>query len=266
VDAFTSPARPVIAIDPTYELTGAVAQALGRPTVKVGLTAAYGADVKGLVEEAKKAGGGLIYICNPNNPTSSLTPPEDMAWLIANLPADTILLLDEAYLHFHPHPDRITALGAVKQGKNVVITRTFSKIYGMAGMRVGFAMARPELIAKMEPFRDNVISIVSARAALAALRERGSMIPQRRLKLLETRTALCDWLKRKGIAYIDPVANFMMIEVKKDPSEVRRLLYERGVAIGRTFPPLNNMIRVSIGLGPEMEKFRSVFERVLQMS
>ena len=127
-------------------------------------------DVRRLAAEADKAGGGLIYIVNPNNPTSTITTSDDMAWLVANLPKNTYVLVDEAYLHYATSPEVSSAFRYVKEGKNVIVTRTFSKIYGMAGLRVGYVAAPPELIAKMEPYRNNVISIVSVRAVLGRAR------------------------------------------------------------------------------------------------
>ncbi len=172
VEAFTSPARPLITITPTYEAPPEVTRASGKQVILTPLTPTYTADVRKLVAEADKAGGGLIYLCNPNNPTSTVTPKADIAWMLSNLPRNTIALFDEAYIHFAETPEMESALTYVRQGKDVVVTRTFSKIYGMAGLRAGYAAAKPELIAKMAPFRNNVISIVTARAVLAAIADK----------------------------------------------------------------------------------------------
>ncbi|MGH9722204.1 MAG: aminotransferase class I/II-fold pyridoxal phosphate-dependent enzyme [Bryobacteraceae bacterium] len=262
VDAFTSPTRPLIAIIPTYEGPLDLTRALGRTTVKVPLASRYSADVRKLAEEAGKADGGLIYMCNPNNPTSTITPKSDMAWLVANLPPNTQLLVDEAYHSFSESPEFESALGYVRQGKDVIVTRTFSKIYGMAGLRAGYACARPELISKMQPFRNNVISYVAARAVIAALADTPNFLPQRRAKVLKTRTELCGWLRQKGIKYIEPHANFLMIDIGRDVRPVQVDLARNGVAVGRPFPPLDTMMRVSIGSGQEMSKFRDAFWKV----
>lgn len=262
VEAFTSPTQPMISIAPTYEGPPEVARALGRRVVTVPVTSGYYADVHKLVAEAEKAGGGLIYLCNPNNPTSAVTPKADMAWMVSNLPPNTILLIDEAYIHFADTPDAESALGYVRQGKNVVVTRTFSKIYGMAGLRAGFACARPDLIARMAPFRNNVISIVTAQGVLAALGESKTLLPERKAKLVRTRVELCGWLKQKGLKYIDPQANFMMIDVGRDVRQMGSAMAQRGVAVGRPFPPLDHMLRVTIGTDQEMAKFREVFWNV----
>src|SRR6266849_6959382 len=260
IDAFTSPTRPLITVAPTYEgPIDVAARGLGREVVQVRLEPPYVPDVRKLVEHAGKAGGGLIYLCDPSNPTSSITPKKDLAWLIENLPANTTVLIDEAYAHFADTPDFESAMGYVRQGKNVIVTRTFSKIYGMAGLRAGFACAAPELISQMAPFRNNVISIVTVRAVLAALAESKTLIPERRTKLIRIRRDMCAWLRDRGVPYIEPQANFMMIDVGRDAREFISAMPPKGVAVGRPFPPMNNFLRVSMGTDRDMSKFRDVF-------
>jgi histidinol-phosphate/aromatic aminotransferase/cobyric acid decarboxylase-like protein len=237
---------------------------LGRQVIQVPLEPPYAADVKKLAEQADKAGGGLIYLCNPNNPTSSVTPKKDIAWLIGNLPANTTVLIDEAYAHYAETPEFESALGYVRQGEPVVVTRTFSKIYGMAGLRAGFASASPELIARMAPFRNNVISIVTVRAVLAALEESKAFIPERRAKFIRIRGELCAWLRERGLSYIEPQANFVMINVGRDAREFISEMPSKGVAVGRPFPPMTNYLRVSLGTDRDMAKFRDVFWSIYQ--
>lgn len=263
VQTYTSPTRPVISSEPTFEVPFTVARSLGHPAVSLPLTSTYAADVKRMAEVAAKAKGGLIYLCNPNNPTSSITPKGDIAWLVANLPPDTILLLDEAYIHFSRAPELESGLAHVRQDKNVIVMRTFSKIYGMAGLRVGFACASPGLIQPMSRFRNNVISIVSARAAVASLDQAATLVPERRAKLTATRNTLCQWLKEKKLTYIEPHANFMMIDVGQEVRPVISRLQARGIAVGRPFPPLSQMLRVTIGTEAEMAEFRRVFAEVV---
>ncbi|MEK7406391.1 MAG: aminotransferase class I/II-fold pyridoxal phosphate-dependent enzyme [Acidobacteriota bacterium] len=262
VDAFTSPTRPLITPVPTFEAPIDITAALGRKVIRVPLTKDYAADVRRLAEEATRAGGGVIYLCNPNNPTANLTPKAEVAWLAQNLPRDTVLLVDEAYLHFVEGYEEISALPYVRQGKEVVVTRTFSKIYGMAGLRVGFGCARPDLIQRMRPFRAGVISYVSARAVLAALEEGPRPIAERRARLARVRGGLCEWLRQKKLGYIEPQANFMMIDVGRDVRELGQALWEKGIAVGRPFPPLDHMLRVTIGAEQDMAKFRAAFEQV----
>ena len=260
VDAFTSPARPLITVAPTYEgPVDLASRGLGRQVIRVPLEPPYMPDVKKLAAQAGEAGGGVIYLCNPNNPTSSVAPKKDLAWMIDNLPPNTLVLIDEAYAHFADTPEFESALIYVRQGKNVVVTRTFSKIYGMAGLRAGFAAASPELIMKMAPFRNNVISIVTARAVLAALDESKTLIPERRASYIRIRRELCEWLRDRGLSYIEPQANFVMIDVGRDAREFISAMPMKGVAVGRPFPPMTNFLRVSIGTDRDMARFREVF-------
>src|SRR5579862_1334754 len=231
VEAFTSPTLPLIYPMPTYEAAPELTKYKGHATIETPLNSKMAPDVKRLAAEAEKAGGGLIYIVNPNNPTSTITTSDDMAWLVANLPKNTIVLVDEAYLHYATSPEASSSFCFVKEGKNVIVARTFSKIYGMAGLRVGYIAGRPELIAKMEPYRNNVISIVSVRAVLAALDLGPKMLEERKAKIVHTRNELCSWLTQKNFKFIPPQANFIMIETGRDAKELQAAMLAKGVAI-----------------------------------
>ncbi len=262
VQAFTAPDRPLIAMEPSFELPGEVARTLGHPVIPVPLTTGYFADVRRMAAEAAKARGGLLYVCNPNNPTGAVTPRRDIDWLAANLPANTVLIVDEAYIHFADTPEMASALEHVRVRRNVIVARTFSKIYGMAGLRVGFTCAPPEITARLARRKNNVISIVSARAALAALGDRDRILAERRTGLLRTRAALYKWLEERGLRYIPSHANFLMIDIGRPPGEFGMKMMRLGVAPGRPFPPLDTFLRVSIGTDADMEKFREVFWKV----
>jgi len=205
---------------------------------------------------------GLIYLCNPNNPTSSLTPSGDIDWLVSNLPPNTVLLVDEAYIHFAEPAKIESSIKYVRENKNVVVTRTFSKIYGMAGIRAGFGCARPELIHAITPFRTNVIPVLGLRAASAALAERSLLVPARRADMARRSTDLCEWLRQKRLAYIEPHANFVMIDIGRDVRSFGDAMFRQGVAVGRPFPAVEHMLRVTLGTDSEMAKFRDVFWRV----
>ena len=263
IEAFTSPTRPLITVMPTYEAPVELAKASGRTVITLPLKDDYQPDVKKLAAEAEKAGGGLIYICNPNNPTANVAPKADVAWLVANLPANTIVLFDEAYIHFAETPEMESGLSYVRQGKDVVVTRTFSKIYGMAGLRAGYAAAKPELIRQMAPFRNNVISWVAVQAVLAAIADK-NLVAQRKSAYTKTRGELCAWMTKKGLKFIEPQTNFVMIDVGRDVRGFGKEMAQAGVAVGRPFPPFDQMLRVTIGTDQEMAKFREVFWTVYQ--
>lgn len=262
VYAFTAPERPLIFPEPTFELPAGIARALGHPVIAVPLTKRHTPDVERLVAEAEKAGGGLIYLCNPNNPTSTITLKSELAWMVEKLPPRTILLVDEAYIHFSEDPELESAIGYACQGREVIVARTFSKIYGLAGLRVGFGCARPDLIARMAALRSNVVSWVSARAVMASLAQLPDLLVDRRRRVAALRSRLCGWLAERGFSFLKPHANFVMIDLGRDVREVIPELLRRGVAPGRPFPPLRTFLRVSVGTPDEMEKFRRVFSEV----
>lgn len=260
--AFASASRPLITATPTYEIPIEFAKKLGKSVIQVRLTKDWEFPVKKLAEEAAKAGGGLIYLCNPNNPTSSRTSKQDLNWLVCNLPLNTILLVDEAYIHFADPGEIESAMKYVKDSRNVIVTRTFSKIYGMAGARAGFGCAKADLIREMNQFRNNVIPILGLRAAMAALGERAALIPSRRASVSRIRSEMCEWLRQKNIQYVQPYANFIMIDIGRDVRSFGTEMFGRGVAVGRPFPPFYHMLRVTLGTDQEMVRFREVFWEV----
>jgi histidinol-phosphate aminotransferase len=257
--AFTSATRPLITGVPTYDVPIAMARSLGRPVIEVPLLPDYGFPVHLLAEKAATAGGGMIYLCNPNNPTGTLSPNGDIHWLATNLPANTTLVVDEAYLDFADPAAAASAIRYVRESRDVVVTRTFSKIYGMAGMRVGFGCAKEELVRAMKPFRDNVVPILGLRAAMAALGEKATLIPLRRAAMSRSRTELCQWLHSNKIGFTESHANFVMIHLERDATAYRADLLRHNVAVGRPFPPLNRMLRVTLGTDEEMWRFREAF-------
>lgn len=261
VTAFTSPAMPVITCVPVFELAIETAQAMGHAVVTVPLKPSYAFDVERLAAESKKVGGGFLYLCNPNNPTSTITPAAEIDWLAANMHENAVLAVDEAYIHFDPKLE--SAMKHVRSGERVIMFRTFSKIYGMAGLRVGFACARQDLLRKMLPFRSNSISVIGVYAASAALSDPG-LLAERRARLNGTRDRLCAWLGQRGFHYLEPHANFLMLDVKRDVRHVIEGMAKQGVAVGRPFPPLNQMLRVTVGSEADMAKFRTAFERVMR--
>jgi histidinol-phosphate aminotransferase len=260
--AFASAQKPMITASPSYDIVVKLARKLGRQVVEVPLTQQWAYPVKALADEADKAGGGLIYVCNPNNPTSSLTSTADIDWLATNLPPDTVLLVDEAYLEFVDPGVLESAIRHVRADRSVVVSRTFSKIYGMAGARAGFGCTRPDLIVAMNDFMDNVIPLVGLRGASAALAEKATLVPRRRQANARVRGELCSWLRSNGIPYVEPHGNFVFIDTGRDVKAFGAEMRARGVAVGRQFPPLNTMLRVTVGTDEDMARFREVFMEV----
>jgi histidinol-phosphate aminotransferase len=238
-------------------------EAAGRRVVKVPLTKQWSADVERMAHEARQAGGGVIHLGNPNNPTSSVTPRNEMRWLAEHLPPSTVLLVDEAYIQFANPAEVESAATYVRKGRSVIATRTFSKLYGMAGVRVGFGCGPAELLKQMQPFRNNVISILGARAAMASAQLGEDFVRARRAARNRGRTELCGWLDRKGFRYVPPQANFVLIDIRRSVQEMIPRMLAEGVAVGRRFDSFDTWMRVAIGADTEMERFRTAFQKVV---
>jgi histidinol-phosphate aminotransferase len=263
LDAFTSASKPLITAWPTWEMARDVVEAAGRRVIKVPLSKQWSADVERMAHEAKQAGGGVIHLGNPNNPTSSVTPKSESRWLAEHLPPSTVLLVDEAYIQFANPAEVETAVAYVREGRSVIATRTFSKLYGMAGVRVGYGCGPAELLKQMQPFRNNVISILGARAAMAAAQLGEEFVRARRAARNRIRAELCGWLERKGFRFIPPQANFVLIDIQRSMQEIIPRMLAEGVAVGRRFDSLDTWMRVAIGAEMEMEKFRMAFQKVV---
>ena len=164
---FCSPSASFVTADPSYEAGMHAADGAGARVVKVPLTKTYAHDVRAMVAAAPDA--GVLYICSPNNPTGTLTSHADVEWLLANKPKKSVVLVDEAYIHFCDAPSTIDL---AKAGKDIVVLRTFSKLYGMAGLRCGFAIARPDVIEKLESYGGgNPMPVAGVVAASASLQD-----------------------------------------------------------------------------------------------
>lgn len=253
--AFCGPDRPFVTADPGYEAGERAAAFLNAPVHAVPLTKDHRHDVRAMMQAA--AGRpGVFYICNPNNPTGTLTPRQDIEWLLENKPAGSILLIDEAYIHF---AGVASCTGLAAQGKDVIVLRTFSKLYGMAGLRAGAAIARPDLLGKIRPYGAGYLpttGIVGARVSLGV----SGLVEERRKYVREIREAQFSWLEKRNIPYIPSVSNKFMMDVGRPGREVASLLAGRGVFVGRSWPSMPNHIRVSIGTAEEMKKFQAAYE------
>ncbi len=259
VVAFTSPKRSYVTGDPGYEAGMFSAKAAEARVVKVPLTKTYAHDVKAMIAAAPDA--GLFYICNPNNPTGTLTPRSDIEYLVENKPKGSIVMVDEAYIHFCDAP---SALDFVKAGKDVVVLRTFSKTYGMAGLRCGFAIAHPDLLEKMMNRGGwNMMPVTAVAAASASLKDPG-LIPERKRINASIRQETFQWLDRNGYSYTPSESNCFLLDTKRPGKEVIDAMAQQNVFIGRIWPVMPNCVRVTVGTHEEMEKFQAAYQKVMR--
>jgi histidinol-phosphate aminotransferase len=259
VCAFTGPDKALVTADPTYEAAWHAATVSGAPVHKIELEkVTFKHDVKALVAAAPTA--GLIYICNPNNPTGTLTPREDILWALENKPKGSILLVDEAYIHLSEAPN---VLDQVAAGKDLIVLRTFSKVYGMAGIRCGFAIGRPDLLAKLQPYLQNAMPITSSAAAHASLLD-AALVPTRRKWIADSRTETLAFLEKTGYPAVPgSESNCFMIDCRRPGKEVIDAMAAKNVFIGRVWPVWPNHVRVTVGSPEDMKKFMVAFKEVM---
>jgi histidinol-phosphate aminotransferase len=258
--AFTSPQKSYVTADPTFELGMNMANRAQARLVKVPLTKTYAHDVRAMLSQAPDA--GLFYICNPNNPTGTLTSHADIEYLVANKPKDSIVIVDEAYIHFTEKAE--TALDLVKADRDVVVLRTFSKVFGMAGIRCGVTIARPDLVNKiLERGGWNFMPVTSVVAASASLKD-AQLVPERRSINATVRQQTFDWLDRNGYTYIPSESNCFMVDVKRPGRQMQEAMAKENVFIGRTWPVMPNWVRITVGTEDEMEKFQAAFQKAMK--
>ena len=255
--AFTSPSRGYVTADPSYEAGMRAATASRAKISKVPLKADYSHDLKRMV--AADPNAGLIYICNPNNPTGTITTKEDIAWALDNKPKGAILLVDEAYIHLS---DAAPVLDLFAADKDLIVLRTFSKIYGMAGIRCGLALGHPDLLAKLQPFGQNAMPITGSAAANVSLLD-ADLVPTRKKIIADTRNDTFAFLQANNYKFIASQSNCFMIDTGRSGQSVIAAMRAKNVFIGRTWPIWPNSVRVSVGTPEEMAKFKTAFKEVM---
>jgi histidinol-phosphate aminotransferase len=258
VIALTSPSRSFVTGDPGYEAGEVAARFIGAKVHRVPLLKkSYAHDVRAMA--AADPNAGLFYICNPNNPTGTLTSDKDIDWLVDNLPKGAVLLLDEAYTHFAGCKTRSDL---VASGKSVIILRTFSKLYGLAGLRAGAAFAQPEILNRLGRYSQGIMATPGIAAAIASLQQ-SDLVPTRRKIIADTRAETFKFLDKHGFSYTPSVSNHFLVEVKQPGERIAAAMRKDRIFIGRTWPSWPTHVRISIGTPEEMEKFQASFLKVM---
>ncbi|MBC8166673.1 MAG: pyridoxal phosphate-dependent aminotransferase [Bryobacteraceae bacterium] len=256
--AFTSPSKSFVMGDPGYEAGQRAAQFIGAKTIRVPLKKDFSHDVKAMASADPNA--GLIYICNPNNPTGTITSRSDIEWLYANKPKGSILLIDEAYIHLSKNAAACCDMAAAD--KDVMILRTFSKLYGMAGLRAGAAIARPDLLEKISSYGAGALPVTGMVGANASLKIK-TLVPERRKIIGDIREDVFSWMTAKNFSFVPSESNKFMVDVKRPGGEVVKAMQADKVYIGRVWPVWPTHVRVSIGTKEEMAKFKTSFAKVM---
>jgi len=255
--AYIGAGKKLTTAAPTFEAIAHYARAGGAEVVEVPLDASYAHDL------GKMTGANVVYVCNPNNPTASITPKAVLRAFLDATPPSTIVLVDEAYHHYVATDDYESVIPLTRTHPNLIVARTFSKIYGMAGLRAGYAIAQRDVIKALDAQKAwdtmNVMALVAARASLSDTEH----VTRGRLRNSTTKQELVARLVELGYSIIPSEANFVMIDLRRDVKPVIAAMRERGVHVGRLFPAMPHHLRVTIGTQPEMVRFAEVFREVM---
>jgi histidinol-phosphate aminotransferase len=253
--AFLKPGKKLVQAAPTFPSLGKLAQAAGVEVASIPLNKRYEHDL-GTMLEAAHSSTGLVYIVNPNNPTGTITPRKEIEAFISKLPSDVTVLIDEAYHHFvTPNAAYESFLDRHFDDSRIVVSRTFSKIYGLAGMRIGYAVATPEMAKRLPAgFPNWSVSVVSARAASAALDD-VEYVQLGIKRNTDDRQEFLNQVNERMLRAIDSQTNFVMVNPMRPPDEVIEHLKKNHILIGPKYPALEKYIRVSLGTPGEMQAF-----------
>ena len=264
VQAFCSPTRHLVTALPTFESPAEYARLLGLPVREVGLTGSLALDLDAMLAQVK--GAGFVFVCNPNNPTGHVHGAVAVRNFIdaaLNADPEVIVMVDEAYHEFVDDPAYATSIPLVKTHPRVVVSRTFSKIYGMAGMRLGYALGAPATLARMDRLRlPSAIGGLTLAAGVAAIGDPAQLKKEQEANRA-SRAFTMKWFADAGYEMVPSQSNFLLIHIKRDPRVFKVACAAQGVLVGRVFPRLPEHARVSIGTMDEMHRATEIFKRVL---
>jgi histidinol-phosphate aminotransferase len=256
--------KKVVGVEPSYGFVYSHVASVKGGSITMPLTADYRQNIPELISATKKhyRQVGFVYLCNPNNPTGVIVTKAEIKQLLDGIPEDVPVLIDEAYYHFVEDPNYGTSVPYVLEGRPVIVTRTFSKIAALAGMRLGYAISTPELIAQMRPFISDSISAVVKWGGVAALKDTAAQAHVKQVTLDLRKKASAD-LKSIGYDVIPSETNFFMVNLRRPVKPVIAEFEKRGVLVGRPFPPMDEHLRVSVGTPDEMKRFAAAFREVM---
>jgi histidinol-phosphate aminotransferase len=266
VHGFTTKDRGLLVPEPTFEAPANFATFLGMPVVGRKVDASLRADLDSLIDAARTSRPGLVYLCNPNNPTATVHSHANVVSFIDRMgerSSQSTILVDEAYHEYVDDRSYDTVIPVAIANPRVVVVRTFSKVFGMAGLRVGYAIGQPAALAKMSPWLlGSNVSQLSLIAAAATVTNAGHIAVEQK-KNRETRALTAKFFKDAGYKVPDCQANFMMVDIHRDVKAFKAECIKHKVAIGRQFTALPTHARVSLGTPAEMQKALAVFKTTL---
>ena len=256
--------KKIVGSDPSYSILYQNAAGLKADTIRIPLLPDYRQDIPAMIRATKKnhRDVGFVYLCNPNNPTGRIVTRDEVRQLLDGIPEDVPVLIDEAYHHFVEDPAYETSMKYVTEGRAVIVARTFSKIAGLAGMRLGYAIAPREQLAVLRPWATGTVNASVRWGGVAALADKANEEKVRTVTLELRKKAIAD-LKALGYESIPSETNFFMVHIKRPIQPTIEEFRKKGVLVGRPFPPLNESMRISIGTPDEMARFMVAFREIL---
>ncbi|HTR77805.1 MAG TPA: histidinol-phosphate transaminase [Gemmatimonadaceae bacterium] len=259
-----TPDKMVIGASPSYDFVYSHVSSVHGNAVTIPLLPDFRQDIPGAIRATKThyRNVGFVYLCNPNNPTGRIVTQAEIKQLMDAMPPDVPVLIDEAYYHFVDNAEYGTSVPYVLEGRPVLVTRTFSKIAALAGMRLGYGIAPPDLIKQIQPYISESVSAVVKWGGVAALADAASQAHVKQVTL-ELRRKTTAELAALGYPVIPSETNFFMVHLKRDVRPVIDAFKTRGVLVGRPFPPMTEHLRVSIGTADEMNRFMVAFKDIM---
>jgi histidinol-phosphate aminotransferase len=262
---YTSADRPLVAGLPTFEAPAGQARASGAALIEVPVDRSLALDLQAMADQA--SGAGLVFLCNPNNPTGTVharSTIDDFISYVGRRSPMTRILIDEAYHEYVDDPSYRTAVPIARQNPRVIVSRTFSKVFGMAGLRVGYAIGQPDALAPLRAFKWNAgVNVLASAAAMTALTD-SAHVATERARNREVRQFTVDAIRKLGYEVGESHANFVMVDLGRDVQPVIDACAKQDLLIGRPFPPLTRMARISIGTLDEMTRALDVLVGVLR--
>jgi histidinol-phosphate aminotransferase len=255
--------KKVLGVEPTYSTVYQHATSIKTTAIKLPLTKDYRQDMNLFLKTANARAKeiGLVYLCNPNNPTGVIVTKDEVRQLLDGLPQGMPVLIDEAYHHFVDDPKYATSIPYVIEGRPVIIARTFSKIAALAGMRLGYAVAPAEMIQAMRPYSMGSINALVKWGGVASLKDTASQADVKH-KTIELRKKTAGELVAYGYEVIPSEANFFMVNIGREIQPVIDEFHAKKVMVGRPFPPMTTHMRVSVGTAEEMDRFMKAFKEI----
>jgi len=268
VQAFTTSARGLVAALPTFEAPVRIAKELKVPVNEVPVDSNGKLDLERMISAA--AGAGLLFVCNPNNPTATVHSGKAIADLVTRIrkaSPETVVLIDEAYHDYVTDPTYASAVPLIAEYPNVIVSRTMSKLHGMAGLRLGYAIGRPDVLARLSrwsmPYNGNALGVAAACVSL----EDTALMERERRRNTEALKFTSEFFRQAGFSLTDSQANFVWVTLNRPAKEFRDSCEKQGILVGRDFPPFEKThCRISIGTMDEMRRAVAVFRSVLGLS